>query len=240
MGLIERNWDVARQGPYVLHLAMWRESESFRQPGEFTCGCRYNEAAINRGAIFGWRVPDTPIPGVSGYMISAFGNYEGEAPETPITPQQVNAITTLRSTISTDLVCVNETMSILHEMWLTETPHATGSLNDKLFEVGAFTTVGSLAAAYMDEKTQLGSYEDPDGRGWTLAMDEGAQQAPFVMFRPSNGIPVQGAIHWDDMLRRLVTEQVIGGSEYFNGIALGPEPSYSPGACRVSMAVAYA
>jgi hypothetical protein len=89
----------------------------------------------------------------------------------------------------------------------------------------------------MDGVTQIGTFTDPAGRGWTVARDDGAA---FTMFRPTDGSDVQGTIYWKEMLAFLISKSVITGAEYFNGIAFGPEPRLGNGAAQLSLTVDYA
>lgn len=204
----------------------------------FNCqsGARYDTASLNQNVVFGWQVPATlPITvGVRGYLGIQAWNYDDSSPTVPLVPKKVSQITTLQT------VCgfqqVGSPTGILHEHWLTSTPHATGSLSDKTDEVGTYLTSPAQVRNFMDsESSPVGSgYTDAMGRSWIVA-----KKNAFCTRRPTDNSDVQGTVLWTDFHTYLLAHGAINDN-YLNGLAMGVEPLVGKGAASLSMTATYA
>jgi len=237
--LVETNFtSLGKSGSYEGFLAMWGvgNSPALTLGTDYATGARYDTTSINANVIYGWQLP-AANNGVRGYLQLSFGNYDGGSPTTPLTPKKINAVTALAVVVAFQVV--GDPVSLLNEFWASTTAHATGSVTDKVEEVGCFPHVVQYTIDYMNGCSQIGTFTDPGGRSWTVARDMNPTPH-FTMFRPTNGADVQGTIYWKEMLAYLVAQGVLTGQEYFNGMAFGPEPVAGKGAVNLSLTGNYA
>ncbi|MDB5254271.1 MAG: fibronectin type protein [Parcubacteria group bacterium] len=192
------------------------------------------------GTKMTWRVPTPAYGGIYGYLTASYGNYDFSDPTVSITPRQAYTITDLTSTI--DYTYAGDaTTGILHEFWLTTTAHQNGPLSDKVYEVGMFARTSPATVSYVTGSTQVGSFTDPGGRIWTVAQNLSGTGEPYYMFMPTNHADVTGTVYWDEMIAYLIGQGKITGNEWFNGMAIGPEPFTGAGSVTINdFTVSYA
>ena len=173
-------------------------------------------------SIVTWRVPNKPPNkfGVYGYLHIAYGNYDHTPSETPVVPTQVSDIDRFTVSLGFSYTSGATSASVLNEFWLTS---VLGDLKKKIFEIGLYAHTTKNTANYVYESKLVGSYTDVEGRPWTVRIND-KLPIPFIMFMPIDQRDVSGVIHWKEMLRYLVDKKILIGSEWINGVAVGPEP----------------
>jgi hypothetical protein len=197
---------------------------------DFESNNRVFTSTFPTNTIMHWRVPNFPpaSAGVYGFLHVSYGNYDGDAQQVPVTPQQVYTLTNFTENLNFTTTATSS--NLLNEFYLTS---ASGNSTAKLFEVGMFPNVPSTTATFVNGATQLGSFVDPGGRAWTVAQSTGAA-APYIVFMPTNLANVTGTVYWQDMLGYLIAQGVITGNEWINGVAVGTEPYTGSGTTTIN------
>lgn len=228
-----KNFEWFSRGPYGAWTGMWQLyidptlglQHAAVEGVDFESSIVLDPVSFPSNSLVQWRVPDHPsTSGVYGYLHLAFGNYEGGSPQTPVVPVRVAEIEEL--TLTLDFVFEGDAATgVLSDMWLTS---QASDHEAKVFEVGILVRTSAAGERFVRGNRQLGRFTDPDRRSWVVAIKDGA--VPFITFMPADLDDVVRLVHWDDMLHHLVSEDIITGREWVNGLAVGPEPYTGAGA----------
>jgi hypothetical protein len=175
--------------------------------------------------VLNWYTPKGTIPnslGVWGYHQVDYGNYDGSVQQTLITPQMIGDISTFTTSFNysyTDSAFFNT----LHELWLNKDGSQTASRSGaNLFEIGFFLHAGD-SGTFHASGTLIGTTHVNNSVTYTAR-----SHGTYITFMASADV-LSGTIDWAAALNFLITNEVITGSEWVSGIAIGVEPSLEAG-----------
>ena len=172
-----------------------------------------------------WR-PSSSTAGVWGYSMLSFGNYDGGEGETKIAPHRVFELLDLSQRFSWSSSMALGDANLLTEFYLRSDPNNSES---KLIEIGWFLHAPPATAAFVRGAQQIGRFTDASGKAWQVARDE-----KYVMFLPADAQDVRtGTIDMRAALQWLQEKRVIGGDEWFTGVAIGVEPLRGRGQVQI-------
>lgn len=161
-----------------------------------------------------WSYPSTPSSGVYGFLQQSYGSSNGGPHSTPSV--QIKNLNTLTSTHNISITGGVNNYDIIYDAFLTSTAYGT---NIDEFSVQVHSDAASIA--YINSITQIGTFTG-SGVIWQVAQSAPGGQIIFV---PSSYVDeLSITIDMKAMFAYLVTQSVLTGNEYFNGIALGVEP----------------
>lgn len=184
------------------------------------------EATFPAGTEIHWRWPKTPVKaGVYGYMHLAYGYYSGGVPQQPVAPIQVAALGQLKTRFDVAVDASGGDFNVLSETFLTAKP---ADVATKTLEVGFLTRVSQSGRRFFDQAEQLGTWTDPSGRVWEVAIVGG-----YCMFIPLEGEMNSGELDYAAAFRWLVAKGRLTGREWFNGLAIGIEPTEGGGSMSI-------
>ena len=228
-------------GLWYLHLDPRLGLDHVAQEGvDYSVGISIIPERFPSETVIEWRVPTAPpkLAGVYGYLFLNYGNYDDSPVRQPIVSRQINNIGAL-STKTTFRYDGERNSSILQEFWLTDRSLQVGDLHGhKICEVGCFLSVSKDTEAYARSCSTVGNFNDGI-RNWSVVVDRKIQPN-FFMFLPSPSMDVSGDVDWKRMLGFLRDRKLLSGHEWFNGIAVGPEPRIGSGQVTIdSFEVSY-
>lgn len=164
------------------------------------------------------------LSGVWGYMHLWWGNADGSGPN-GVTPWQVGNIVSGDERVDFDILSASPNNgNVLADLYLTS---VAGDPDAKLFEIGVLHHAPPKDSDFVRNAAPIGLYTDPASRVWLVA-DTGLNPvgAPFIVFMLQSGSQARGRIYKRDMLRYLMQQRILTGSEWLNGRALGVEPNF--------------
>jgi hypothetical protein len=202
-----------------------------------TSGVDYTDNATALASTFPnntviqWRWPTTVAPGgVYGHNSIDWGLYQGNPVPVPITPQQLKSITTLQQTHNYSWTGFSSGFDAFDDMWLTS---ASGNDSTITFEVEIFLHSPTYIVNYVNGATQLGTITI-SGITWQVAW-YGGQSIPDILFMPSNAADVLAAtLDIRAMFQYVISQGVLTGNEWFNGLSLGMEPRQEGGSMIIN------
>jgi Putative peptidoglycan binding domain len=227
-GILFTNDQFYTQGSYSSYPGMWYLfidptlglGHTAVEGVDFQSSIRVFTSTFPNNTILYDRVPNFPptMAGVYGFLHVAYGNYDGDAQQVPVTPLQVYTLTNFTNDIN--WTTTGTTSNLLNEFYLTS---SSGNSAAKLFEIGEFPNVPSTTLNYVTNlTTSKGTFVDPGGRSWSVVYGSGA--VPYISFYPTNLQNVNGTVYWKDMLGYLISQGLITGNEWINGVSIGIEP----------------
>jgi hypothetical protein len=175
------------------------------------------------GAVIDTRWPLTKPKnsGVWGYHALSFGDYDGGHPPKSVMPKQVRDIRRLSERFAFSYEGSDQ-FNLLNEFYLTS---RAGEADAKVIEIGFFLHAPSSSVRFIEKGKKISAFNDSDGRLWKITRTNN-----YVTILPSGGKDLlQGEIDIRSVLKLLVDSGVITGSEWFNGIAFGTEPTEGAG-----------
>jgi hypothetical protein len=179
--------------------------------------------SFSERTLIKWRWPEVPAQSVYGFMQVSFGDYDGGNPQNPVPSKTVNDIIRLTASHSFRLSGEMENFTAIYDFFLTDVPQGTN-----LKEIEVFLHTPPKAEYFVTHSTQIGSYSDKSGT-WTVALANND-----ILFMPADEADIpEGEIDFKSMLNFLTSNNIISGSEYFNGVALGTEPFQGVGSINV-------
>ena len=220
------------KGPYHAFAQPWgaQESRLVRYWAPFADKIDVDAARFPNNTRFRftwplWR-PSSSTAGVWGYSMLSFGNYDGGEGETKIPPRRVFELLDLSQRFSWSSSMALGDANLLTEFYLRSDPNNSES---KLIEIGWFLHAPRATAAFVRGAQQIGRFTDASGKAWQVARDE-----KYVMFLPADAQDVRtGMIDMRAALQWLQEKRVIGGDEWFTGVAIGVEPLRGRGQVQI-------
>lgn len=177
-------------------------------------------------------------PGVYGYLATSYCNYDnGSNNPAGCVQRQVDNIFTLTTEFSMVATALPGSalgdFNILHEFYLTSAP---GNLDTKRLEVGVILHASEGGVRFHAGGTPIGVFTDRWGNSWTCV-----RNGTFVTFLRANGANLlSGAFDWREALTFLKSRGHVDGAWWFNGIAMGVEPTRNGGTLSIQrLAVTY-
>ncbi|WP_185206172.1 hypothetical protein [Sphingomonas sp. NBWT7] len=156
-------------------------------------------------------------PGVWGYHHLGYGNYDGGAPEKPVTPRRVRDIRILKTAFDWTGDFRFGEATVLSEFYLRRDP---GDSESKQIEIGWFFHVSAATRRFVAAGRSLGTYIDPTGRQWRATL-----QDRFLTFWPSDGRDVAtGVLDMRHALGWLTAKGLANPGDWLTGVAIGAEP----------------
>jgi hypothetical protein len=170
-----------------------------------------------------WRWPSVRPTnvGVCGYDHVAWGNYDGGAVRTPVTPKQVSLIEDCTIGYQVDLAGDSRNFNGLGEFYLTKTE---GNAADKAVEIGWFYNAPPETVAWTKTGQQLGTFTDRYNKAWTVSLMRSGVAGTFIVFIPPDGKLSTGNFDAKGALTFLLTAGVVSPYWWLNGVAIGIEP----------------
>ncbi|MFC4254220.1 hypothetical protein GRI97_02200 [Altererythrobacter xixiisoli] len=210
------------QGNYYAFVQPWgvENSRLMRPWGSVADTVSVDMKAFPGNTSLYWRWPPfTPRNGVGvwGYNHIGFGNYDDGRPEQPIPARQVKDISALAITYDWDGSFRFGEATLLTEFFLRSDPEDAES---KGLEVGWFLHVSDRTKKFVDTGKQIGTYTDPDGNAWQVALNEEFCTFSLVGGKDSH----KGRIDMLHATRWLMEKGLVKGDEWFTGVAIGTEP----------------
>jgi hypothetical protein len=231
--VIAGNFRAYAAGPYGAYTGMWGRNLPQNDNLAADSSMRVIPGSFPRGTTFSWDVtPDVDWNGVNGYLHVAWGNYD-DSPGV-ITSRQVKNITALDLGIDWSY-SGDPSSGLLSECWLTPTPTPSGA-PDRQYEVAFFPRVSSAGASYLASLPSVGggSFTDSNGNSWNVREGvSGTGQPYYIAYRPSY-VEFRGTLPYKDYFTFLTDAGKITGSEWFNGLAFGVEPSSGSASLTIS------
>lgn len=173
-----------------------------------------------------WEVPQGTIDGgngVWGYHHIDHGNYDSNDQEVDVSAAQICDISVLSTTFDFSYTGSPD-FGLLHEMWLTKNSRfpASSSSADALWEIGVLLYGDQ---AFHLSGTLIGTSITIGGISYTAR-----SHGTYITFMPQTAQDVLvGSFDWKAALNYLVTNDVLSGSEWWNGVAFGVEPGFQAG-----------
>ncbi len=227
------------QGQYHAYASMWAlaQDETLAlgrkavEGEDYAATITVDKTSFPARSTIDWHVPQEPLDltGVYGYLQLSYGNYHGSRVPEPVEPAQVSAIDRLDVSLSFSY-SGDTRFNLLNELFLLSDPTDVDSV---LFEVGVFARASSEMNAYFNGGQQIGTYVDEQGREWRAAYRNSPVGGYYVMLIPANGEDVEGEFNWAGVFDFLVNEDVLDGTEWFTGIAVGVEPIAGAGQVQI-------
>jgi len=212
------------KGTAASYMGMWYKGAdpTFNEGDEFNCSAEISVGKFPADTIIRSKVPMVQSPsGIYGYLHIDRGNYDGSPIQTAITPKQSGAISQFYTDIDFDMEGDGYS-SVLHELWYGAAAAAFGGFT-KVGELGCLPWIKARAIGYLDSNI-IGSLTDTSGRTWKLGQQAGSG-GPYYMFAlASNGPLKKGRIPWGEFNNKLLQMGKLNGTEWINGVAIGPEP----------------
>jgi hypothetical protein len=228
----DRKW--TSEGSYMAFASPWcaYSNPSLTEGTDYADSMSYDTGDLGTGTdiTIKWRWPalaQKPANcGVYAYNHVAWGNYDGGAVRAPVPSRQVMSISALAISYTFQESANDQWYNGLAEFYLTT---EAGAANKKAIEIGWFWNSPLLTTAWAKTGRQLGTFTDRYGKKWAASVRKSGAANNYVLFVPteqrlSGTLDGKGAI---DFLRNA---GVVNGSWWFNGFAIGVEPTGSSGA----------
>jgi len=211
---------------FLLYLSPWsRFYDKTLQMGVDYLDIAYvYPATFPAGTKISWRWPTGALPkgaGVWGYHHIAFGDYSGGVVESPIESRQIKDIQSLTGAFDYSFEG-STNFNLLTETFLTT---AKGDQETRTVEIGFFLHASAVSDTWLRDGKSIGIFTDSDNRSWAVA-----RQGDFVTFQSAeDGAILKGTVDFKAAFGFLAEKGVITGEEWFNGLALGIEPTLGGG-----------
>jgi hypothetical protein len=188
-------------------------------PRDYGAQWTLDPAEFPRGAELEWTVPVGPLPlpfGVWGYHHIDYGNYDASLQKESIEPRRVCEVTGLEVSFDVEW-SGSRRFNLLSEVWLTRTGSRTESNSTRaLLEVGFL--LYSADRDFHNKGQPIGRGFSDGRRTYTVR-----RTGKYITFAPDEDV-ASGDANFGAALKYLMTEGVISGSEFVNGVAFGVEP----------------
>lgn len=199
----------------------------------FTCSMQVFPAVFPALTIINWDVtPDPDWGEINGYLHADYGNYE-DSPGT-ITPRQLKNITAM--SMDADWTFTGSNLSgLLCECWPTTTSRPSGSLTDKVAEVGFLPKCSPSSQAFAAGLPAVGSgsFVDSFGVTWNVGLDN-SQAQPYYVATRVGYVDHHGPMDFKAYFAFLQASGKLTGNEYFNGVGFGVEPLSGAGSLTIN------
>ena len=209
-------------GSYYAYVQPWGAQSYYigRLWGEWADSIGVDTETFPNRTRIDWRWPPfSPGNGVGvwGYNHLGYGNYDGGESVKQVVPKRVRDIGELRSEYAWNGNFDYGDASLLLEFYLRSDPADSES---KVIEIGWFLHVPDVTRQFVAGSKQIGTYIDPQGRKWRVAMEE-----TFCTFSLVDGQDTRsGSVDMLHALGWLRTRGLVKGDEWLTGVALGAEP----------------
>jgi len=227
------------KGSYDAYMQPWGK-------GSLVAGKDYTESftvtpyTFPDNSTITWSWPNTPAYSTTGsgvYNYLAFGY--GEGAQVPITPKKLADIQALSETHDFALSGSLPGFDVIHDIMLTSVPN--GPWDGTQIEVEIFLHTPAYSVSFAQAATQVGTFTG-SGRTWAVSVYlNTAGTAGDVVIVPQNYEDVpSGTVDIKAMFDYLVSQKVLTGNEYFNGLQTGVEVDQGNGSAAFkSYSVSY-
>jgi hypothetical protein len=185
------------------------------------------------GVTIAWNyagVPGCASIGVCGFLAIDYGNYAGDAVQTPITSLQVDNLTTMTETHNVTFGGTLDAYDAIDDLFLYSDP--AQSVRDEEFIIVLHTNT-QMANFVAAAPTQYGT-TTISGILWKVAC-YCAQSTPIILFMPNSQADVaSGTVDLKAMFAFAKAHGAITGSEWFTGMGIGAEPVSNGGTMTVN------
>lgn len=165
--------------------------------------------------VITWIFPSTPsASGIYGFPQQSYGSSNNGPHTTPSV--QIKDLATLVSAHNVSITSNPNNYDVIYDAFLTSTPYGRN-----IEEFSVQVHCDPSAVAYIKSVKQLGTFVG-SGVTWIVVQSTPGGQIIFVPSDFSDQLSI--TLDLKAMLNWLVTNGTLTGNEYFNGIALGPEP----------------
>ena len=225
-----------QKGAYTAFMAPFNVG-SLRYHRDYDEKVVVDKATFPNDTSISWAYPpDHAASSIKSFLAVDYGNYNHTNAPEPVASSMVDKIKTLQLNVAMMMAGYLEGYDVIVDYYLTS---KKGDLDTKIIEVEIALHAPSFFKRYADSVRTIGFYKSADGAIWKLSLDEHAammQGKPDILIYPTDGLDRLGisldiqAIH-----RFLVGRNVLNGTEYFNGLALGVEPQQQGGTLTVKI-----
>jgi hypothetical protein len=227
--IVKQDRENYYSGPYIAYAGDWSVDTgkvALRRGDDYRDHIFIRPATFPAGTDIHWQWPQKEAAsGVYGYMHLAYGFYAGGVPKEPVEAKQVSRIAELKTDFKVTTSKTSGDFNVLQETFLTS---KRADSKTRVLEVGFLTGVSNSGRKFFEGSRHLGTWTDPDGRTWDVAINR-----KYCMFVPVLGDFSSGVLHYDAAFRWLVTMGELSGDAWFNGLAIGAEPVAGSGSMRV-------
>jgi hypothetical protein len=220
-----------KTGPWWTYTNPWNR-------GSLVHGVDYNQSitvipkAMPNGTVISWSWPNQIPSYIYSYPMLVYGVYDRGTSRAGVKPasMQISELTTLLLQHNVSIAATSGSVNdfdVIYDGYLSTT--ADGNTNAA--EISVFIHTPNSSLTYMRGLSpRYTGYVDGDGVAWDMAF-HGTQMCIW----PHNGADVLvKTIDLKAMLSYLVTQGVLTGNEWFNGIAIGAEIIRNAGTLTVN------
>lgn len=221
------------KGSYFCYASPWGRG-ALISPVDYLDTISIQSASFPANTLIQWRWPTDVSTPVFGFMCAGYGNYDWSVVQNQVTPRQISGITAFTSSFS--YTATGPHYDVLHELYLTVTPHQNDPLTDKKFEVGFIYYADAATIAWINTGAVLGVWTDAGGKQWKCTGRQGGAAGYYIIFFPVDELTVlSGTLDWKAALLWLtglglsLTRQgdasptPLTSAFYVNGVAMGAE-----------------
>jgi len=215
---------------YLAYNSTWNRG-SLVNGTDFTQTISVPVASFPNSTVLTWSWPNTPATyNAYSYPSIMYGYYQSgiAAPILP-TSKQVSAISTLTLAHNISVTGDGTKYDVSYDGYLTSA--ADGSTY--LFEVFICLHTPSYLSSYINGLSPLYTYTDANSFVWTIGVKSGTTPEILVMPQDASDILVK-TIDLKAMFAFMISQGIIAGTEYFNGIGIGAEPQQGSGSATIN------
>lgn len=227
--VLKKDSENYKQGPYVAFAADWSVTTGklkLRQGVDYADNMIINPKTFPAGTVMRWQWPNgKPPSGVYGYLHVAYGNYAGGAPIEPVPPVRIANMPDIATDFAVTINGDPKRYNLLSETFLTALP---ASFATRGLEIGFLPNVSDDGRSFFSGGEQLGTWRDPGGREWKVAI-----RGKYCMLIPTDATFTSGTLYFGAVIKWLMSQGRLTGQEWFNGLAIGVEPVGGRGSLRV-------
>lgn len=226
--------------PYWSYNSVWNA-------GSLVNGTDYTQSIQNfydtypNGTIIRWSWPTQQASGlVYSFPMLVFGTYQGwVSPVTNITPSQVNNINTLIVTHNVSYTGDPTMFDVIYDFYLTQNP---GVEQPGLFEVEVILHCPQYYKDYINNNAPnhpwpTYTWTDAYGTPWYIIWNNtggSGSKGMLIFIRQDMGDILNLTFDLKAMFLQAKAVGILQGTEYFDGLGLGPEPSSVSGSLTIN------
>ena len=223
-----------QKGAYTAFMAPFNVG-SLRYHRDYDEKVVVERATFPNDTLISWAYPhDHAASSIKSFLAIDYGNYNHTNATEPIASSMIGRIKTLQLNVALITAGYLEGYDVIVDYYLTS---KKGDLDTKITEVEIALHGPSFFKRYADSVRTIGFYKSEDGAVWKISLDEHAammQGKPDILIYPTDGFDrLNISLDIQALHRVLVDRNVLNGTEYFNGLALGVEPQQQSGTLTV-------
>jgi hypothetical protein len=222
---VTTDWQYSYAGSYGAVLAPWNAT-----------GATYSESytytpLLPNGTAFTWNFNSPKTGTVLGYNFVSYGDYNATSPPTPVTSQQIENLPALTASHNITLGGNPGSYDTIYDFFTTTTPGSPQEGQPEAHEIVIYAHTPPFMSSWIATLPHLTTTLPVSGITWTVAVN-----GPEILFMPTNlaDIPSVTNLNILALLQYLVSQGVVSGAEYFNGLAFGAEVSPGSGTLAIN------